>query len=332
MANTYEHYGDVNEAYTRLVTKVLKYGQEEDSRNGKVISLPAPITVEFLNPKQRVLLNPVRDCNHIFHIMEFVWMMAGRNDAKWISYFNSNMTSYSNNGALFGAYGHRWRKHFHRDQIADVIKLLGRDPKSRQAVINMWDPYVDNPKTKSNDRPCNTQIMFRIVKGYLDMHVINRSNDLIWGMLGANIVHMTLLHELISIAVNVRMGSYYVTTNNLHIYPDMPRGDQILKATDTIVKPNYKSAIITPLISAGSCVNWQQFLWDCESFCDADWDGIGFENQWIWKIAKPAHDAYIVRKTKKGDGIAQIEKMPDNEIWKIGILEWIQRKELAKQK
>jgi len=196
----------------------------------------------------------------------------------------------------------------------------------------MWDPYVDNPKTKSNDRPCNTQIMFRIVKGYLDMHVINRSNDLIWGMLGANIVHMTLLHELISIAVNVRMGSYYVTTNNLHIYPDMPRGDQILKATDTIVKPNYKSAIITPLISAGSCVNWQQFLWDCESFCDADWDGIGFENQWIWKIAKPAHDAYIVRKTKKGDGIAQIEKMPDNEIWKIGILEWIQRKELAKQK
>lgn len=52
----------------------------------------------------------------------------------------------------------------------------------------------------------------------LDMTVTNRSNDLIWGLLGANFVHFTILQEYMAARLGVEVGVYHHFTNNLHAY------------------------------------------------------------------------------------------------------------------
>lgn len=79
----------------------------------------------------------------------------------------------------------------------------------------------------SKDVCCNLSVMFSI-KGpevvsdddgpKLDMTVTNRSNDMIWGMLGANYVHFTVLQEYMAARLGVEVGRYNHFTNNLHVY------------------------------------------------------------------------------------------------------------------
>lgn len=215
-------YGrNIPQAYTEAIIKMHIWGEEETSRNGPVITSPEPVLLHITNPMERVLFDKNRNANPFFHVMEFVWMMAGSNDVKWIEQFNRKFRDYADPGTstIHGAYGYRWINHFGRNQIQRVADILKDDSTSRRAVMGMWDPRVD--LDSHADIPCNTSIMFRVISGALDMTVINRSNDLIWGMLGANAVHMTYLHELIAFMAGLKMGFYKVFTNNLHIYREM---------------------------------------------------------------------------------------------------------------
>lgn len=53
---------------------------------------------------------------------------------------------------------------------------------------------------------------------YLNMTVFNRSNDLIWGTLGANVVHFSVLQEYMAARLGVKVGVYNQVSNNLHVY------------------------------------------------------------------------------------------------------------------
>ena len=152
-------------------------------------------------------------------------MLQGRNDVEWISYFNSNMRKFSDDGIIFhGAYGFRWRQHFSFDQIERVISLLKNNPNSRRAVIQMWDCVVDLYKKEEQapkDLPCNDLIFLQILDGKLDMSVICRSQDIIWGAYGANSVHFSILQEYIAGMLGIRMGLLYQFSNNYHAYVDI---------------------------------------------------------------------------------------------------------------
>src|SRR3546814_14070537 len=104
------------------------------------------------------------------------------------------MASFSDDGSTFNAaYGHRWRHHFGFDQLETVVDMLSADPNDRRAIITMWDPADLQRTTK--DVACNLQIMPRIVGGTLEFTTTNRSNDVIWGLCGANAVHLSFLQE-----------------------------------------------------------------------------------------------------------------------------------------
>lgn len=209
---------NVEEALPVLLQHLDFAGVKEQSRNGEVLVLPTPICVEYRRPWERVLSNPVRDCNHFFHFFESLWMLAGRNDLEFVKHFSGQMKEYSDDGStLNGAYGYRWRKWFGVDQIEEVVQRLSRDKKDRRAVLQMWDGK--ELTSSSLDLCCNTAIYVRInPQGKLTITVTNRSNDLIWGMTGANAVHMSFLQEYLAHAVGVPMGSYYQFSNNLHAY------------------------------------------------------------------------------------------------------------------
>lgn len=195
------------------------------SRNGNVICFTEPVTITFTRSNERVLFHEGRDCNPFFHLFESLWMLSGQNDVKLLTYFNSKMDQYSDDGnTLNGAYGHRWRRFFGVDQIHQVVEMLDRNPYDRRAVLQHWSTedlkLVNHTRGSCRDVPCNTQVMFRvrIDTGHLDMTVINRSNDLIWGLLGANYVHFGHLHQYVADALGWKVGKYHQVSNNLHVY------------------------------------------------------------------------------------------------------------------
>lgn len=55
-------------------------------------------------------------------------------------------------------------------------------------------------------------------KRYLDITVINRSNDTIWGLLGTNYVHFSFLQEYMAAHLGIEVGRYHQITNNAHVY------------------------------------------------------------------------------------------------------------------
>lgn len=57
-----------------------------------------------------------------------------------------------------------------------------------------------------------------VVDRYLDMTVTNRSNDMIWGMLGGDYTTFSFLQEYMAARLGVEVGRYTQMTNNLHAY------------------------------------------------------------------------------------------------------------------
>lgn len=329
----FEIYGEnVNRAYAEAVRILPMLGKPQESRNGPVVTATEPVILTIGKPNERVLFDADRDCNPFFHVMEFVWMLAGSNDVKFIEYYNKRYREYADGDVVHGAYGHRWRNHFGFDQIATVIEHLRTDPKSRRAVIGMWSPeddltYTTNPNLIHKDIPCNTHIYFRTRwddhgREFLDMTVCNRSNDMFWGMLGANIVHMTYLQELVARGCNMNVGAYRVFTNNLHAYIGMPGFEKIWGKTVLPYDP-YQSG------TASS----QPLLVGYEDYFDLRYDAQNFVNGerysprtfWFKNVVCPMNCAWEERKSLQGDGLHYVNKITATD-WRLACQEWIQRR------
>jgi hypothetical protein len=186
-----------------------------------------PFITEYLRPTERVLFDAARDANPFFHFFESLWILDGRSDVAYLEQFNSNISSFSDDGISFHApYGHRLRRVERRagtrwmeplDQINEAVKLLRTDPDTRQVVLSIWDPVRDlGAKTK--DVPCNDLVMLKVRDGKLDMTVSCRSNDAIWGCYGANVVQFSVIQEFIARAAGVEVGRYRQVSDSFHIY------------------------------------------------------------------------------------------------------------------
>lgn len=216
----------IDRGLSDLVGILDEYGTLSDSRNGQTQRLMRPVTVQYQNPRNHVLV-PTKErlCNPYFHFLESMWMLAGRRDVEFPSKFVKTIAQYSDDGIVFnGAYGYRWRNHFGFDQLKMLAEMLRKDKTTRRAVLTMWEPN-DLLKTASGskDVPCNVSAFFKISKNRhdkdsLDMVVLNRSNDLFWGLLGANVVQFSILQEYMSIVIGVDLGIYQQITNDLHYY------------------------------------------------------------------------------------------------------------------
>lgn len=330
---------------------LLEKGEEQDSRNGKVLVAPTPVTTEYFNPRRRVLFNAKRDANPFFHFLESLWMLAGRRDAAWIAAFNKRMHEYSDDGDLHGAYGYRWRKHFALDgdsttdgsgtidQIDTIIDLLTKNPLDRRIVLNMWDPMSDLA-ANYKDLPCNTHVYFRVRGGLLDMTVCNRSNDIIWGAYGANAVHMSILQEYVASRVGLRVGKYYQVSNNYHLYVDVfekmfgvhpQRGDhsQVIFAVSSPKTYNMYETVrecqdldIFPLVANfdAELPRFMDEAVDCR-FSDS------YKSWTLNNLAIPMVKAYAMFRQKDFDSAKGIVSTMPSCDWRLACREWLERRE-----
>ena len=312
---------------------LAEMGQPTPSRNGDCLTLPYPVTTIIERPYERVLFYPERDANPFFHFFEALWMLAGRNDVGFLTRFNRRMAEYSDDGqTLAAAYGHRWRKHFGFDQIERVIALLQQQPTSRRAVIVMWDPRVDliENEEASKDIPCNDLIMFRNIYGArdepnrLNMTVICRSHDIIWGAFGANAVHFSFLQEYVASHLGLMTGTMTTVSNNFHAY--VPVYNKIRKgelAPGAEPLPSlYEMAEVAPCPIIHHAESWDR---DLALFLEAP-RSYGYLNPFFAQVAKPLWFAHMEVKARNYNIALEILKQCKATDWRQAAEEWIKRR------
>lgn len=331
------HCQGVNDAYVKGLTYLRQVGVEQDSRAGRVLVAPTPVTTVYSKPWERVLLDSKRDANPVFHLMESLWLLSGRNDARWLDRFVSDFSKRfaEDDGHLHGSYGFRWRKHFdlewggHNilpDQLDALVNILKKDPNDRRAVLTMWDPMSDLGANKK-DICCNTHAYLRIRQEQgvpkLDLTVCCRSNDFVWGLAGANAVQFSILLEYLAGRIGVVIGKYYQISNNLHVYTDI---------LDKVGEPSPAARNYPGGQSMGNdWDHWDDDLRQFMAWADAPGEvSCYFRNHWFEATAIPLFTAHkLWKEGKRGSAIRTIVEAdtmaPD---WRQAAFDWFERRML----
>lgn len=266
---------NVNEALYRGVQLLASCRNIVAPRGMRTLEHPTPVVTEYHYPTDRVLFHPERDANPFFHLFEALWMLAGRDDVKFLRYFNKRMELYSDDGtSLHGAYGYRWRFAFKYDQIETAVRTLMKDKSSRRCVIGMYSPILDGKDYEGKDVPCNTQIYLKVRNEALNLTVTCRSNDILWGAYGANAVQFSMLQEYIAAKVGVAVGRMWQLSDSYHAYLDGDGGalwDKLRNCGDLLGYDYYKTGKVTavPLVAPGEM--WAFFDMDLQNFFQS-WD------------------------------------------------------------
>jgi thymidylate synthase len=199
--------------------------------------------LRLTEPRRRLVdLPPDRQLNPAFAVAEALWILSGSDDP-WIFTYNRILENFTDDGRLQGAYGPRirlWRDAV--DQLAHVRTLLARDPDSRQAVVQLYDPARDTRGHR--DVPCTLNYRFYVRDDRLDMHTSMRSND-VWLGLPYDIFTATVLHELMAGWVGVDLGTYHHHVDSLHLYAQHAESAAVIGAQPVTVSPSM-SALAAP--------------------------------------------------------------------------------------
>ncbi len=208
-------HSSANELYAAVCREVRRRGHRAAPR-GMSTTEVLGAHLCLTEPRRRfVSLPPARVLNPAFAVAEALWILSGSDDP-WIFIYNRSLAQYADGGRLQGAYGprmRRWRGEV--DQLDHVRRLLLRDPDSRQAVIQLYDPSRDTRGHR--DVPCTLNYRFFLRRGRLDMHTTMRSND-VWLGLPYDLFTATLLQELMAGWLGAELGSYHHHVDSLHIY------------------------------------------------------------------------------------------------------------------
>ena len=327
---------NVHDALLRGLDLLNTEDYQSDSRNGEVYEAKTPVTTVFSKPNERVLFWKERNANPFFHFMEGLWMLEGRNDLKFVHYYNKGMERYSDNGkTLHGAYGWRWRSYFSFNQLNVIIVRLKKDPTDRRCVLQMWDADGDLGNN-GKDVPCNTCAYFKIdTQGCLQMTVSNRSNDIIWGAYGANAVHFSMLQEYLATSIGIPVGKYYQVSNNYHAYSEVY--EKLLQkftekdaldfyAQKTLIDSNpYKTGEVQPY----PMVNTEVMSWNVDllGFLDrTPFKETNFTDSFFNEVAAPMQDSWWLHKNGNTDeAMIEIQNCAATD-WRKACWEWLDRK------
>lgn len=259
-----------------------------------------------------------------------------------------------------GAYGFRWRSKVYDlwdavqegeqprqkvDQLKIIIDQLKRKPDSRRCVLQMWNVEDDLLKIDtSKDVCCNTCAYFSIrdasnglVAGphhpnlpygtplgpkVLDMTVCNRSNDLIWGTLGANAVHFSFLQEYLAACIGCEVGVYNQFSNNQHVYVDRFEPEKWLADTSTYEYADPpQSWKLVPLVK-----DPETFDRECAMFVERHQrDAIAglYYEPFLKDTAQPMMIAFHCHKRRDYGSALSVIKEVESDDWCIAATNWL---------
>lgn len=326
------HVRNVNEALYVGTMLMSDIGLREVSpRGARTIEYPGPVSTTYERPWERVLFSLERNANPFFHLMESLWILAGRQDVGFLEHYNKRMREFSDDGTTFHApYGYRIAP-----QIPLLLDLFDKDIHTRRAALQIWDWGLDLNQD-SRDIPCNDMVFFKVRSGELHMTVANRSNDMIWGAYGANAVQFSMLQEYIASILGVGIGTYTQVSDSFHIYLDGPGGQKWQDISDQ------PGNLYTYTFAYEQGVCHLPFLHEPEAFqidCRVwfmEWDHgnrpherTDYESDFFRTVVVPMAQAWDIWKETK-DPVKAVQVLYDVENisvdWIVAGFQWFERK------
>jgi hypothetical protein len=230
-----------------------------------------------------------------------------------------------------------WReKKLFENHVVVSIEPYGVEDVFDFEVPKTHNAMLDNGVFVHN---CNTHAYVDLRGGALNITVLNRSNDLIFGMLGANVVHMSMLQEYLATQVGARVGVYRQFTNNMHVYLDkFPRvtleviaeecreiteDQRPLPSPGPAIEPGFDDDLILFMEWARSCMR--------SITPEAAPPAPLCQTAFINTVAVPMMSAWLARKAGRptADVLLTIDRIaaPD---WQRACHEWVMRREVKK--
>lgn len=160
---------------------------------------------------------------------------------------------------------------------------------------------------------------------YLDTTVTNRSNDMIWGLLGANYVHFTFLQEYMAARLGVEVGLYHHFTNNLHVYDWNWKPEEWLRDTQVYgYETGYKSI---PLIRDPAVFERElpEFVEHWSNPGEVDNPFRTWEEPFLETVAAPLLAAFMTYKRRGATTSMWVERIAADD-WRVAARGWIERR------
>lgn len=219
----------LEEVHKGLMYELMESPDCESAPRGKPIRELLAASFTLTDPRNRLISSPARAVNYGFAVGELCWYMRGDSDLATMLYYNRRMAQFSDDGvSINSAYG----ACILNPSIGGVhsqwdlcVKELAADPDSRRAVMHVNQPRdlwraVDRG---SRDVPCTLSLQVLVRDRRLHMHVMMRSNDVVWGLpydvFSFTCLQEAFLYQLQEAGVPVDdLGSYHHTAGSLHLY------------------------------------------------------------------------------------------------------------------
>mgnify|MGYP002522475655 CR=1 FL=1 len=204
-------YTNATEAFESLYSLIMGMGAQTN------VGTKALYNIGFylLHPEQRIITTEWRKFSQKYAEREFDWYVSGnRSVAEIKKYAPLWDKMHGGDNIVNSNYGWQWARN---DQLDKCVEQLRHDKNTRQAWFTIFDgKEKDDYKY---DTPCTLSVGFDIKPniGALDMSVIMRSNDLIYGFCNDQYC-WTTLQQLVADELGLPVGTYYHFAHDLHIY------------------------------------------------------------------------------------------------------------------
>ena len=230
------------------------------------------------NPTARVATLPIRKFSLAYACGELAWYASADDSLNFMQYYAPQYERFSDNGkTLHGAYGPRIFAPTPYNAAEDwtlspwdrCVRLLRKDPDSRQAVIPIYqsdrDLPTENGTAISKDVPCTLSLQFLLRDEKLWLVVNMRSQDF-WLGVPYDFFCFTALQELMACELGVGLGHYVHLVGSLHAYEPNWRGiERVLERWHR--QPLDYTLVRLPWLCAPNGIGSVDRLLKVESFC-----------------------------------------------------------------
>lgn len=206
--------------YAAAVAATVELGARRAPRGIKTYDL-GQVTLTVENPVGMLPLGTRPKLSVALAAVEALQLIGGFSDVELIKRMAPQLLPYAEDTGVFhGAYGRR-----SDNQVALAVAKLRKDPDTRQAIITLWDPKLDNEPDK-RDYPCTVSLALEIKANMLNLTAIMRSSD-VWKGLPYDMFQFTELQKTIARVLNRPCGFFRLITLSLHAYEEDVTDDKL---------------------------------------------------------------------------------------------------------
>lgn len=205
------NFKDATSAFEYFYDYIMAYGTDTNIGTKSIYN----IGFEIENPLNRNITTSWRKFSTKYAEREFNWYQSGNRSVEEIKKYAPIWdTMHSGDNLVNSNYGYQWMRN---DQLNKCINQLKENKNTRQAWFSIFDGKEKEKYTY--DTPCTLSVGFDIKPNIerLDMTVLMRSNDLVYGFCNDQYC-WTKLQEIVANELNLPVGKYFHYAHDLHIY------------------------------------------------------------------------------------------------------------------